>query len=94
MALHHGGLGSFPDQVMWDLWWAKHHWGRFSLGIYNVQVIQFPLPVIILPPALILKMWLNNKLNKKSQVCCSKSIKDLLCEKEKYCGVSAPSKNG
>jgi hypothetical protein len=20
------------DQVMWDLWWAKWYWGRFSLS--------------------------------------------------------------
>jgi hypothetical protein len=25
-----GGLGSIPGQVMWDLWWAKWHCGRFS----------------------------------------------------------------
>jgi hypothetical protein len=22
-----------PGQVMWDLWWTKQHWGRFSLSI-------------------------------------------------------------
>jgi hypothetical protein len=22
--------GSSPGQVMWDLWWTKWHWGRFS----------------------------------------------------------------
>jgi hypothetical protein len=25
-----GGPGSSPGQVMWDLWWTKRHWGRFS----------------------------------------------------------------
>jgi hypothetical protein len=29
---HHGGPGSSPGQVMWDLWWTKWHWGRFSLS--------------------------------------------------------------
>jgi hypothetical protein len=23
-------LGFAPGQVMWDLWWTKWHWGRFS----------------------------------------------------------------
>jgi hypothetical protein len=23
------GPDSSPDQVMWDLWWTKRHWGRF-----------------------------------------------------------------
>jgi hypothetical protein len=23
-------LSSSPGQVMWDLWWTKWHWGRFS----------------------------------------------------------------
>jgi hypothetical protein len=27
-ASHCGG----PGQVMWDLWWTKWHWGRFSPG--------------------------------------------------------------
>jgi hypothetical protein len=22
--------GFAPDQIMWDLWWTKWHWGRFS----------------------------------------------------------------
>jgi hypothetical protein len=30
MASHRGGPGSIPGQVMWDLWWTKWHWGRFS----------------------------------------------------------------
>jgi hypothetical protein len=25
-----GGPGSSLGQVMWDLWWTKWHWGRFS----------------------------------------------------------------
>jgi hypothetical protein len=24
------GPDSSPEQVMWDLWWTKWHWGRFS----------------------------------------------------------------
>jgi hypothetical protein len=32
-ASHRGGLGSSPGQVMWDLWWTKWYWGRFSPGI-------------------------------------------------------------
>jgi hypothetical protein len=23
-------LGSIPSQVMWDLWWKKWHWNKFS----------------------------------------------------------------
>jgi hypothetical protein len=30
-ASQRGGLRSSPPQAMWDLWWAKWHWGRFSL---------------------------------------------------------------
>jgi hypothetical protein len=30
LASHRGGQGSIPGQVMWDLWWTKWHWGRFS----------------------------------------------------------------
>jgi hypothetical protein len=25
---HRGGSSSSPDQVMWDLWWTKWHWGQ------------------------------------------------------------------
>jgi hypothetical protein len=25
-----GAPGSSPGQLMWDLWWKKWHWGRFS----------------------------------------------------------------
>jgi hypothetical protein len=25
-----GGPSSSPGKVMWDLWWTKWHWGRFS----------------------------------------------------------------
>jgi hypothetical protein len=32
-----GGLGAMPVQVMWDLWWTKWHWGRFS------EYFGFPL---------------------------------------------------
>jgi hypothetical protein len=38
LASHVGGPGSILGQVMWDLWWTKWHWGRFS-------------PSISLPPA-------------------------------------------
>jgi hypothetical protein len=24
--------GSIPGEVMWDLWWTKWHWDRFSLS--------------------------------------------------------------
>jgi hypothetical protein len=27
---HSGGPGSSPDLVMWDSWWTKWRWGRFS----------------------------------------------------------------
>jgi hypothetical protein len=27
---HRGGPVSIPDQFMWDLWWTKWHWDRFS----------------------------------------------------------------
>jgi hypothetical protein len=30
LASHRGGPGSTPDLVMWDLWWTKWRWGRFS----------------------------------------------------------------
>jgi hypothetical protein len=29
-ASHCGCPGSIPSQIMWDLWWAKWHWGRFA----------------------------------------------------------------
>jgi hypothetical protein len=29
-ASHIGGPGSSLGQVMWDLWWTKWNWGRFS----------------------------------------------------------------
>jgi hypothetical protein len=28
-----GGPSLNPGQVMWDLWWTKWHWGRFSPSI-------------------------------------------------------------
>jgi hypothetical protein len=30
LASHRGGPGSKPSLVMWDLWWTKWRWGRFS----------------------------------------------------------------
>jgi hypothetical protein len=30
LASNSGDQGSSPGQVMWDLWWTKWHWGRFS----------------------------------------------------------------
>jgi hypothetical protein len=33
LASHRGGLGSSPGLVMWDLWWTKWRWGRFSPSI-------------------------------------------------------------
>jgi hypothetical protein len=30
---HRGGPGSNPGLVMWDLWWTKWWWGRFSGSI-------------------------------------------------------------
>jgi hypothetical protein len=32
-ASHRGGPGSSPSHIMWDLWLAKWHWGRFSPSI-------------------------------------------------------------
>jgi hypothetical protein len=32
LASHHGGPGSIPGQVMWDLQWRKWQWGRFYLS--------------------------------------------------------------
>jgi hypothetical protein len=26
-------LGSSPGQLVWDLWWTKWHWSRFSPSI-------------------------------------------------------------
>jgi hypothetical protein len=30
LASHRGGPGSSPGLVMWELWWTKWRWGRFS----------------------------------------------------------------
>jgi hypothetical protein len=30
---HRGGPSSILGKVMWDLWWAKWHWGRFLSSI-------------------------------------------------------------
>jgi hypothetical protein len=30
MFCHHGGPGSIPVDFMWDLWWTKSQFGRFS----------------------------------------------------------------
>jgi hypothetical protein len=30
LASHRGGPDSTPGLVMWDLWWTKWRWGRFS----------------------------------------------------------------
>jgi hypothetical protein len=43
MASHPGGPGSNPGVVMWDLWWTKWRWGRFSPST------RFPLPIFIPP---------------------------------------------
>jgi hypothetical protein len=32
-ASYRGGPGSSPNHVMWDLWWTKRNWGRFSPSI-------------------------------------------------------------
>jgi hypothetical protein len=29
-ASHRGCPDPIPGQIMWDLWWTKWHWGRFS----------------------------------------------------------------
>jgi hypothetical protein len=29
-AFHRGIPGSSTGHVIWDLWWAKCHWGRFA----------------------------------------------------------------
>jgi hypothetical protein len=44
-ASHCGGRDSSPGQSMWDLWWTKWHWGRFSLSTW------VPLPILIPPTA-------------------------------------------
>jgi hypothetical protein len=38
---HRGGPGSNPGLVMWNLWWTKRRWGRFSPNI------RFPLSIFI-----------------------------------------------
>ena len=39
-AYHRGGMGSIPDQSMWDLWWTECHWDGFLC-----QYFSFPLSV-------------------------------------------------
>jgi hypothetical protein len=39
-ASHRGGPGSIPGQSMWDLWWTKWHWDRFSPEFFG-----FPLSI-------------------------------------------------
>jgi hypothetical protein len=50
--------GFKPESGMWDLWWTKWRWGSF------LWVLQFPLPIIILPiapqsPSSIFWGWYN-----------------------------------
>jgi hypothetical protein len=42
LASHRGGPGPSPGLVMWDLWWTKWCWGRFSPSTW------LPLPMFIL----------------------------------------------
>jgi hypothetical protein len=30
MYYHHGGPGSSPGLVVWDMWWTKWRWGKIS----------------------------------------------------------------
>jgi hypothetical protein len=45
LASHRGGPVSNPGLVMWDLWWKKWHWGRFSpstsVSLANLHSINF-----------------------------------------------------
>jgi hypothetical protein len=42
LASHRGGQGSNPNLVMWDLWWTKWRWGRFSpsTSAYHMGLVQ------------------------------------------------------
>jgi hypothetical protein len=51
MFSHLGDPGFSPGQFMWDLWWTRRHWGKFSpdtlvsLANYSTDCFTF---VIIL----------------------------------------------
>jgi hypothetical protein len=38
LASYHGGLGSIPCQVIWDLWWIKMHCGEGSHSTSDLSV--------------------------------------------------------
>jgi hypothetical protein len=52
-----GGPGSTPGQVMWDLWWTKWQWGRFShstsVSHANSQSTNCSTFIIISHPGLV-----------------------------------------
>jgi hypothetical protein len=59
-ASHRGDLGSSSGQVMWDLWWTKWHWGRFSpstsvspANSYFTDCATFIIIIIIYHPGLV-----------------------------------------
>jgi hypothetical protein len=47
-AISHGGSGSIPCQVMWDLWWTEWHWCEFA------RIIRFSLSIFTSPTAIYL----------------------------------------
>jgi hypothetical protein len=71
-ASHHSCLGSITGQVMWNLWWAKWHWGRFSPGtsVPHPRSILIPHSLTTLPLMTlvsILTASLNKQLKKTEQ---------------------------
>jgi hypothetical protein len=54
---HGGGLGSKPGLGMWDLWWTKWYWGRFSsstsVSPANLHSTNFSTITIISHPGLV-----------------------------------------
>jgi hypothetical protein len=54
---HRGGTASGPGQVMWDLWWTRWHWGKFSpsisVSLANSHSTDCSTLIIIYHPGLV-----------------------------------------
>jgi hypothetical protein len=57
LASHRGGPGSKPGLGMWDLWWTKRRWGRFSpstsVSTANLHSTNFSAITITYHPGLL-----------------------------------------
>jgi hypothetical protein len=40
-ACHCTGLGSIPEQSMWNLWWTSWYWDRFLSQHFNSLSVSF-----------------------------------------------------